>query len=44
MFDLLKAQFDYVIVISHLDNIRDMVDNIVEIKKVNGYSRINTMN
>jgi len=44
MFDLLKAQFDYVIVISHLDNIRDMVDNIVEIKKVNGYSHINTMN
>jgi len=44
MFDLLKAQFDYVVVISHLDNIRDMVDNIIEIKKVNGYSHINTMN
>ena len=44
MFDILKAQFDYVIVISHLDNIRDMVDNILEIKKVNGYSHINTMN
>ncbi len=44
MFDLLKAQFDYVVVISHLDNIRDMVDNIIEIKKVNGYSHINTLN
>ena len=44
MFDLLKAQFDYVVVISHLDNIRDMVDNIIEIKKVNGYNHINTMN
>jgi len=44
MFDLLKAQFDYVVVISHLDNIRDMVDNIIEIKKVNGYSHINTTN
>jgi DNA repair exonuclease SbcCD ATPase subunit len=44
MFDLLKAQFDYVVVISHLDNIRDMVDNIIEIKTVNGYSHINTMN
>jgi DNA repair exonuclease SbcCD ATPase subunit len=42
MFDLLKEQFDYIIVISHLDSIRDMVDNILEIKKINGYSYINT--
>lgn len=44
MFDLLKAQFDYVIIISHLDNIRDMVDDVIEITKVNGYSHINTLN
>jgi len=43
MFDLLKSQFDFVIVISHLDNIRDMVDNILEIKSTNGYSHINIL-
>ena len=43
MFDLLKTQFDFVIVISHLDNIRDMVDNILEIRSTNGYSHINIL-
>ena len=43
MFDLLKSQFDFVIVISHLDNIRDMVDNILEIRSTNGYSHINIL-
>ena len=43
MFDLLKSQFDFVIVISHLDNIRDMVDNILEITNTNGYSHINIL-
>ena len=43
MFDLLKTQFDFVIVISHLDNIRDMVNNILEIKRTNGYSHINIL-
>ena len=43
MFDLLKSQFDFVIVISHLDNIRDMVNNILEIKRTNGYSHINIL-
>lgn len=44
MFDLLKAQFEFVIIISHLDNIRDMVDSVIEITQVNGYSHINTLN
>lgn len=44
MFDLLKTQFDFLIIISHLDNIRDMVDDVIEITKVNGYSHINTLN
>ena len=43
MFDLLKSQFDFVIVISHLDNIRDMVDNILEFRSTNGYSHINIL-
>lgn len=43
MFDLLKAQFEFVIIISHLDNIRDMVDEVIEITQNNGYSHINTL-
>ena len=42
MFDLLKTQFDFLVIISHLDNIRDMVDDVIEITSVNGYSHINT--
>lgn len=41
LFNILKTQFDFVFVISHLDNMRDMVDNIIEIKKEDGYSYIN---
>ena len=31
MFDYLKSVFDHVIVISHLDIMKDLVDNIIEI-------------
>ena len=27
--------------ISHIDDMRDIVDKLIEIKKVNGYSQIN---
>ncbi len=40
VFDYLKTQFDFVIIISHLDVARDMVDDSVTIKKVNGLSNI----
>jgi len=42
LFDMLKTQFDFLIIISHLDNVRDMVDSIIEIKRDNGFSYINT--
>lgn len=42
LFDMLKAQFDFIIVISHLDSVRDMVDRVMEIKFEDGYSSINT--
>lgn len=40
LFDYLKTQFDFVMVISHLDSLRDMVDEILEIKKVKGFSQV----
>ncbi len=41
LFDYLKSQFGFVLCISHIDAMRDIVDSLVEIKKVNGYSKIN---
>jgi len=40
LFSYLKNQFDFIWVISHLDQMRDMVDNQIEIKKENGYSKV----
>jgi hypothetical protein len=40
MFDYLKTQFDFINIISHLDAMRDIVDTLVEIKKVDGFSQI----
>jgi len=40
LFNYLKHQFDFIWVISHLDQMRDMVDSRVEIKKENGFSKV----
>lgn len=40
LFDYLKTQFDFVLIISHLDYIKDTVDSALEIKKENGFSKI----
>ena len=40
LFAYLKNQFDFVMIISHIDSMRDVVDSLMEIKKVNGYSSI----
>lgn len=41
MFDYLKTVFEHVIVISHIDSMKDMVDNILEITTdEEGYSHI----
>lgn len=41
MFDYLKSVFQHVIVISHVDIMKDMVDNVIEITTDNeGYSHI----
>jgi DNA repair exonuclease SbcCD ATPase subunit len=40
LFNLLKTQFDFILIVSHLDTARDMVDNLIEIRKEDGYSQI----
>jgi DNA repair exonuclease SbcCD ATPase subunit len=40
LFNLLKSHFDFILIVSHLDTARDMVDNLIEIRKEDGYSQI----
>lgn len=40
LFQYLKSQFHFIIIISHLDSMRDIVNNFIEINKTNGYSKI----
>ena len=40
LFDYLKSQFDFLVTISHIDKTRDMVDQIIDISKVDGFSSI----
>ena len=41
LFDYFRTKFDFSIIISHVDSMRDMVDNLIEVNKINGYSQIN---
>lgn len=40
LFDYLKTQFDFIVTISHIDKARDMVDKIIDICKIDGFSHI----
>jgi len=40
LFTYLKTQFDFVMIISHIDSMRDVVDGLIEIKKVEGFSHV----
>jgi len=40
LFTYLKTQFDFVMVISHLEKMRDVVDDLIEIRKENGFSNV----
>ena len=33
-------KFDFSVIISHVDSMRDMVDNLIEVNKINGFSQI----
>ena len=37
LFDYLKTEFDFVIIISHIDIMKDMVNNLIEINKMKGW-------
>jgi DNA repair exonuclease SbcCD ATPase subunit/DNA repair exonuclease SbcCD nuclease subunit len=41
LFDYFRTKFDFSIIISHVDSMRDMVDNLIEVNKQNGFSKIN---
>ena len=40
MLNYLKTQFDFIMVVSHIDTMRDIVDQLIEIKKINGFSQL----
>lgn len=39
-FDYLKTHFDFILTISHIDALRDIMDNSIDIKKEHGFSGI----
>ena len=41
LFEYFRTKFDFSIIISHVDSMRDMVDNLIEVNKTQGFSKIN---
>jgi len=41
LFNYLKIQFSFLLIISHIDSMRDVVDSLIEVNKVNSFSKIN---
>lgn len=41
LFDYLKTQFSFILIISHIDSMRDVVDKLIEITKADSKSKIN---
>ena len=41
ILDMIKTQFKTVLLISHLDNLKDVVDQQLLIEKISGYAYIN---
>jgi DNA repair exonuclease SbcCD ATPase subunit len=40
LFDYFRTKFDFTIIISHVDSMRDMVDNLMEVNKIDNFSHI----
>ena len=40
LFTYLKTQFDFVMIISHIDSMRDVVDDLIAIKNEKGFSNV----
>ena len=43
LFNYLKTQFDFMMIISHIDVMRDMVEHFIDIKKEDGFSKVSIM-
>lgn len=41
LFNHMSSIYKFVIIISHIDSVKDMVDDIIDIDKINGFSSIN---
>jgi len=41
LFDYLKTQFTFLLIISHIDSMKDIADKLIEINKTNNFSHIN---
>lgn len=41
LFGYLKTQFDFIIIISHLESMKDIVDKQIEILNDDGFAKIN---
>ena len=40
-FEYLKTQFDFILIVTHLDTIKDYMDYLIPIEVDNGYSKVN---
>jgi DNA repair exonuclease SbcCD ATPase subunit len=40
LFQYLKTQFQFALIVSHIEGMRDAVDSLLEITQENGYSKI----
>ena len=40
LFDYLKSTFDFILIISHLDSMRDIMETLININKVNSFSKV----
>ncbi len=40
LFDYLKTEFDFILIISHIDIMKDMVDDVIEISKQSDLSKV----
>jgi DNA repair exonuclease SbcCD ATPase subunit len=40
LFDYFRTKFDFSIIISHVESMRDMVDNLIEVNKIKNFSHI----
>ena len=41
LFQYLKSQFQFTLIVSHIDSMRDVVDTLLEIKKEKSFSSVN---